>query len=87
LASPALLPPVKSEPQRFAWHPLLQVTPIPSLQIGRAGSTDGRRTLWLDGWLPLVRDRDVWPMLQRFNDVPARTAADLGDARGARACR
>jgi hypothetical protein len=33
LASSALLPPVRSEPQRFAWHPLLQVVPIPSLKI------------------------------------------------------
>lgn len=53
----------------------------------------GTRTLWvgqvvnrarldgdgLYGWLPLVRDRDVWPMLQQLNALLARTADDLGD--------
>lgn len=33
LASPGLLPPSRAEPQRFAWHALLQVVPIPSLDI------------------------------------------------------
>jgi lysophospholipase L1-like esterase len=37
-------------------------------------SGDGRY-----GWLPLVRDRDVWPMLQEFNALLARTAKALGD--------
>jgi lysophospholipase L1-like esterase len=37
-------------------------------------SGDGRY-----GWLPLVRDRDVWPMLQEFNALLARTAKELGD--------
>jgi len=31
------------------------------------------------GWLPLVRDRDLWPMQQRFNEVLKQTAAALGD--------
>lgn len=31
------------------------------------------------GWLPLVRDRDLWPMQQRLNAVLARTAKSLGD--------
>ena len=31
------------------------------------------------GWLPLVRDRDVWPLQQRFNEILARTAASLQD--------
>jgi len=31
------------------------------------------------GWLPLVRDRDLWPMQQRFNDVLKQTAVGLGD--------
>lgn len=31
------------------------------------------------GWLPLVRDRDLWPMQQRLNAVLARTATALGD--------
>ncbi len=33
IASPSLLPPARAEPQRFAWHPLLQAVPVPSLQI------------------------------------------------------
>ncbi|MDP1963683.1 MAG: hypothetical protein Q8K93_15945 [Reyranella sp.] len=31
------------------------------------------------GWLPLVRDRDVWPLLQRLNAILERTAKTLGD--------
>jgi lysophospholipase L1-like esterase len=31
------------------------------------------------GWLPLVRDRDLWPMQQRFNEVLKQTADGLGD--------
>lgn len=31
------------------------------------------------GWLPLVRDRDLWPMQQRLNEVLARTARAMGD--------
>ncbi|MDP2329294.1 MAG: hypothetical protein Q8M19_01180 [Reyranella sp.] len=31
------------------------------------------------GWLPLVRDRDLWPLQQRFNAILERTAKDLGD--------
>jgi lysophospholipase L1-like esterase len=31
------------------------------------------------GWLPLVRDRDVWPLQQRFNAILERTAQSLGD--------
>jgi hypothetical protein len=37
-------------------------------------SGDGRY-----GWLPLVRDRDLWPMQQEFNALLARTANELGD--------
>lgn len=33
LASSSLMPPIKFEPQRFQWHPLLQAVPIPSLRI------------------------------------------------------
>jgi lysophospholipase L1-like esterase len=31
------------------------------------------------GWLPLVRDRDLWPMQQKANALLARTAKALGD--------
>jgi GDSL-like Lipase/Acylhydrolase family len=31
------------------------------------------------GWLPLVRDRDLWPMQQKLNAVLSGTAKELGD--------
>ena len=31
------------------------------------------------GWLPLVRDRDLWPLQQKFNAILERTAKELGD--------
>jgi len=31
------------------------------------------------GWLPLVRDRDLWPLQQKFNALLERTARELGD--------
>jgi len=31
------------------------------------------------GWVPLVRDRDVWPLLQKLNQALAATARSLGD--------
>lgn len=31
------------------------------------------------GWLPLVRDRDVWPMLEGLRGVLAKVAAETGD--------
>ena len=33
----------------------------------------------LYGWLPLVRDRDLWPLQQKFNAALQQTAAELGD--------
>ena len=53
----------------------------------------GVRTLWVGqllnrarlqgdgqyGWLPYVRDKDVWPLQARFNEILARTAQALGD--------
>jgi len=53
----------------------------------------GVATVWIDqlvnraaltgegsyGWIPLVRDRDIWPMLQRFNAVLAEVASSHGD--------
>jgi hypothetical protein len=53
----------------------------------------GVKTLWIGqllnrvrlqgndqyGWLPYVRDRDVWPLQQRFNEILARTARALDD--------
>jgi hypothetical protein len=54
----------------------------------------GIRTIWvgqilnlpllqndeINGWMPLVRNRDAWPLLSRFNDILARQAGELGDA-------
>ncbi|MFI5029517.1 MAG: hypothetical protein ACHQPH_02325 [Reyranellales bacterium] len=53
----------------------------------------GVKTLWIGqllnrarlqgndmyGWLPYVRDKDVWPLQQRFNEILARTATPLDD--------
>ncbi|CAN5907863.1 hypothetical protein BH11PSE3_BH11PSE3_16990 [soil metagenome] len=53
----------------------------------------GVRTIWIGqllnrdwltgegryGWLPLVRDRDLWPMQQKFNALLEGTARDVGD--------
>jgi lysophospholipase L1-like esterase len=33
----------------------------------------------LYGWLPLVRDGDLWPLQQKFNAILERTAKELGD--------
>lgn len=44
-------------------------------QLNRARLTgDGRY-----GWLPFVRDKDVWPLAQRFNAILAETAHSLSD--------
>jgi len=32
------------------------------------------------GWLPLVRDRDLWPLQQKFNAILEHTAKELGDS-------
>jgi hypothetical protein len=53
----------------------------------------GVKTLWIGqllnrarlqghdqyGWLPYVRDKDVWPLQLRFNEILARTAKALDD--------
>ena len=31
------------------------------------------------GWLPLVRDRDLWALQQKLNAILERTAKELGD--------
>jgi hypothetical protein len=54
----------------------------------------GIRTIWVGqilnvavldddkiyGWLPFVRNKDVWPLLSHFNDRLREEAAELGDA-------
>jgi hypothetical protein len=64
------------------------VTAISAINRGRgvttiwAGQIVNRAQLSGDGrygWLPLVRDRDVWPLLQGLNALLDRTAQALGD--------
>jgi len=54
----------------------------------------GIRTIWVGqilnvavlnddkiyGWLPFVRNKDVWPLLAHFNERLRAEAAELGDA-------
>jgi hypothetical protein len=53
----------------------------------------GVRTIWIgqvmnrailtreqtDGWLPFVREKDVWPLINRLNGIVRQEAATLGD--------
>lgn len=62
--------------------------------ISAINRSRGIATVWIDqlanvaalkgdgqyGWMPLVRDRDIWPMLQRLNAVMAEVARSQGDA-------
>lgn len=52
---------------------------IPTIWVGQLVNPERLRGDDRYGWLPLVRDRDVWPMIQHLNQVLARTAKDLGD--------
>jgi hypothetical protein len=61
--------------------------------ISAINTERGVRTLWIGqllnrarlqgdgqyGWLPYVKDKDVWPLQARFNEILARTAQSLGD--------
>lgn len=61
--------------------------------ISTINRSRGIRTIWvgqilnlaalnhegIDGWLPLVRDKDSWPLLRRFNEILRAEAATLGD--------
>jgi hypothetical protein len=62
--------------------------------ISAINRSRGVATVWIDqvvnvaalggegqyGWMPLLRDRDIWPMLQRLNAVMADVARLQGDA-------
>ena len=62
--------------------------------ISALNRSRGIRTIWIgqtlnaaeydddeiDGWIPLVRNRDVLPLLDRLNDLLGAEAARLGDA-------
>jgi hypothetical protein len=52
---------------------------ITTLWVGQLLNHGGLSNDGLYGWLPLVRDRDLWPLQQKFNALLARTAKALGD--------
>jgi hypothetical protein len=52
---------------------------VVTIWVGQLLNRDSLLGDGLYGWLPLVRDRDLWPMQQKFNALLARTAKELGD--------
>ncbi|MDP1838270.1 MAG: GDSL-type esterase/lipase family protein [Reyranella sp.] len=52
---------------------------IATIWVGQLVNRDRLQGDGRYGWLPLVRDRDVWPLLQHFNAILERTARALGD--------
>lgn len=81
-------PKAGSDPVLEAFY-LRNVRSISMINRGR-----GIRTIWVGqilnlaaldddevyGWLPLVRNKDVWPLLSRFNSRLKEEASTLGDA-------
>lgn len=51
----------------------------PTIWVGQVVNRDRLKGEGLYGWLPRVRDRDLWPLLQQSNALLARTAKALGD--------
>lgn len=51
----------------------------PTIWVGQVVNRDRLKGDGLYGWLPRVRDRDLWPLLQQSNALLARTARALGD--------
>lgn len=51
----------------------------PTIWVGQIVNRDRLKGDGLYGWLPRVRDRDLWPLLQQSNAVLDRTARALGD--------
>ncbi len=85
---------IEGEPQA-ASDPLLEALFVRNVRAISAINRDrGIRTIWagqllnldefdndgIDPWLPLVRNRDVWPLLSRFNELLRDAAMALGDA-------
>src|SRR5471030_149666 len=55
----SLLPPLKAEPLRFRWHALLQVVPLPSLQlVSSTGLAISHTSAGTRGREPAPRDLD-----------------------------
>lgn len=50
-----------------------------TIWVGQVVNPERLKGDGLYGWLPRVRDRDVWPMLQQFNAALERAARELGD--------
>ncbi|MDB5487866.1 MAG: hypothetical protein JWQ58_1581 [Reyranella sp.] len=51
----------------------------PTLWVGQVVNRERLKGDGLYGWLPRVRDRDLWPLLQESNALLERTAKALGD--------
>ncbi len=51
----------------------------PTIWVGQIVNRDRLKGDGLYGWLPRVRDRDLWPLLQQSNALLERTAKALGD--------
>jgi lysophospholipase L1-like esterase len=51
----------------------------PTIWVGQVVNRDRLKGDGLYGWLPRVRDRDLWPLLQQSNAALERTARALGD--------
>lgn len=51
----------------------------PTIWVGQIVNRDRLKGDGLYGWLPRVRDRDLWPLLQQSNAVLERTARTMGD--------
>jgi lysophospholipase L1-like esterase len=51
----------------------------PTIWVGQVVNRDRLKGDGLYGWLPRVRDRDLWPLLQQSNALLERTAKILGD--------
>lgn len=52
----------------------------PTIWVGQVVNRERLKSEGLYGWLPRVRDRDVWPLLQQSNALLERMARALGDS-------
>ena len=52
---------------------------IRTIWVGQALNIHALADDEVDGWLPMLRDRDVWPMQQRFNELLHAAASKVGD--------
>src|SRR5262249_42740890 len=52
---------------------------IASIWVGQLLNRDQLSGEGRYGWLPLVRDRDLWPSQQKFNALLVRAAEAMGD--------